>query len=143
MPTRRVFDHFVNTDFKVEIEGVTEGVFKLVDGFGSFTDVLPFQDGDNILERKRPGRTHYPNIILRRGYTGSSELFEWRRLVTDGKVERKAGSIILLDATKKEILRFNFFEAWPNRWHISRLDADQGSLLFEEIELVIEKLERG
>ena len=144
MPNRREFDHLVNCKFKVEINGDTVAAFAAVGGIESSTDVINFVDGEDIVWRKRPGRTHYTNIVLKRGYVNTDELWVWYKAVVDGKVERKAGSIIVLDDSGGEILRYNFFEAWPCRWKSFVLDAavpTEG--LVEELEIAVEKIERG
>ncbi len=139
MSTRREHDHIGNYNFKVEIEGVTAGSFSRVDGLESETDVINYYDGDSRLMRKRPGRTKYNNITLYRGFTNNSALWDWRKAVTDGAVERKSGSIILLDETHQEIMRYNFFEAWPCRWKSAVLDASDNGLVIEELELALRK----
>lgn len=143
MSTRREFDHIGNYNFKVEIEGVTVGSFSRVDGLESETEVIRFFDGDSDLVRKRPGRTKYNNITLHRGFTNNSELWDWRKAVTDGAVERKSGSIIILDESRQEIMRYNFFEAWPCRWKSAMLDASDNGLIIEELEIAVEKIEKG
>jgi len=143
MPNRREFDHLVNCKFKVEIEGVTMGAFTVVSGIEACTDVIKFIDGNDILNRKRPGRTTYSNIVLKRGYTASDELWQWYKKVMDGAVERKSGSIIVCDDQCKEIMRYNFFEAWPCRWKSLVYDATSSGSLIEELEIVVEKIERG
>jgi len=143
MPNRREFDHMVNHNFKVEIEGVTVASFMEVSGLESVTEVVETSDGDDLLVRKRPGRTGYSNIVMQRGFTGSDELWKWHKAVTDGRVERKSGSIILCDDTGSEIMRYNFFEGWPCRWKISELSARDRGTLVEEIEIVVEKIERA
>jgi phage tail-like protein len=143
MPNRRDFDRLNNHNFKVEIQGVTMGPFLAVEGMESLTEVLVTRDGDSPLVRKQPGKTSYPNIVLRRGFSGSDELWVWRKQTADGKTERKSGSIIILDKAGGEIMRFNFFEAWPCSWRLSQLDANGSELLVEELEIVVEKIERG
>ncbi len=143
MPNRREFDHIGNYNFKVEIEGVTVAAFQKVDGLDSITEVIEFQDGQDIVVRKRPGRTRYSNIVLTRGYTHSSELWEWRRSVVDGRVERKSGSIILCGDDGSEIGRFNFFEGWPCRWSFGPLDGTGNATAIEIVEIAVEKIERA
>lgn len=143
MPNRREHDHLVANKFKVEIEGVTVGSFIQFSGAESTTEVITYQDGDDMLLRKRPGRTTYSNIVLKRGYISNDELWNWYRRVAEGQVERRSGSIISLDDRGEEILRYNFFEAWPCRWKGMEFDAGTNAALVEEIELVIEKFERG
>ena len=146
MPNRREFDHIANCKFKVEIEGVTVGAFMEVDGLESTTEVEEFVDGEDIILRKRPGRTNYSNIILKRGFTWPAqqrELWDWRQAVINGRIERKAGSIIICGDDGSEIMRYNMFEIWPCRWRSSMLHAMGNSTITEEIELVVEKIEIG
>ena len=143
MPNRREFDHIGNFNFKVEIEGIAVGAFKNVEGLDSETEVIEFQDGEDIVLRKRPGRTKYSNITLKRGFVNTDTLWMWRKAVIDGTVERKPGSVILLDDAAGEIMRYNFFEAWPCKWKGFTLDGKGTDVNIEEIELAVEKVERG
>jgi phage tail-like protein len=143
MPNRRPFDHLVGAKFLIEIEGVTQGAFTAVEGLEATIDVVTFADGGDLLVRKRPGRVRYGNIVLKRGYLGSDELWNWFNSVADGRVERKAGSIIVCGDDRSEILRYNFFEGWPCRWKSFRLDASVSEAMVEEIEIAVEKIERG
>ena len=100
MPNRRGFDHIGNFNFKVEIEGVTQGAFKNVEGLDSETEVVEFQDGEDIVLRKRPGRTKYSNLTLKRGYINT----EFQELVSE--IDRISNSTkfngsVLLDGTFK------------------------------------------
>jgi phage tail-like protein len=144
MPNRRPNDHLVTSKFKIEIEGVTQGAFAAMDGIESTTEVVHYADADDIIEHKRPGRTRYSNIVLKRGFVNTDELWNWYKNVADGKVERKAGSIILAGDDGSEIMRYNFFEAWPCRWKSFVLDASSKTKgIIEELEIVVEKIERG
>lgn len=144
MPNRRPNDHLVTSKFKIEIEGVTQAAFAAMDGIESTTEVVHYADGDDIIERKRPGRTRYSNIVLKRGFVNSDELWNWYKSVADGKIERKSGSIILSGDDGSEIMRYNFFEAWPCRWKSFMLDASpRTKSIIEELEIAVEKIERG
>jgi phage tail-like protein len=143
MPNRRPHDHIGQFNFKVEIEGVTVGAFKNVEGLDSETEVVEYQDGDDIVLRKRPGRTKYSNITLKRGYINTDELWNWRKLVIEGKVDRKSGSVILCADDGSEIMRYNFYEAWPAKWKGFNLDGKGVDVTVEEVELAVEKVERG
>ncbi len=144
MPNRRPHDHIGQFNFKVEIEGVTQGAFRNVEGLDSETEIVEYQDGDDITLRKRPGRTKYSNITLKRGFVNSDELWQWRKKVVEGKLERKSGSVILMaDDGQTEVCRYNFFEGWPCKWKGFSLDGKGGDVNVEEIELAVEKIERG
>ncbi|MBM4386890.1 MAG: phage tail protein [Deltaproteobacteria bacterium] len=143
MSTRRPFDHIGNFNFKIEIEGVTQGAFRNVEGLDSETEIIEYQDGDDLILRKRPGRTKYSNVVLKRGYVNSDELWQWRKKVVAGVVERKSGSVILCSDDGGEIMRYNFFEAWPCKWKGFSLDGKGTDVNVEEIELAVEKIERA
>ena len=133
MPNSRSFDHRFNGKFKIEIEGVTQGAFAACDGLEARVDVVDFSDGDNLTARKRPGRTRFANIVLRRGMVNNTELWNWFEAVTAGQIQRKAGSVIVCGDDGSELFRYNFFEGWPCRWKSLELDADKPGTLVEEI----------
>jgi phage tail-like protein len=141
MPNRREFDRLTGYNFKVEISGVTVSPFLEVEGLESITAIKPTKNGDDLILRQQAGRTSYTNLIMRRGFTGNSELLNWRKKVIQGAFERRGGSILLLDKVGKEILRFNLFEVWPCRWKLGKLSGLSDDLLIEEIELVVEWFE--
>ena len=143
MPNRRPHDHIGNFNFLVEIEGVSQAAFKNVEGLDSETEIVEYQDGDDIILRKRPGRTKYSNITLKRGYINTTELWDWRKKVIEGKIERKSGSVILCADDGSEIMRYNFFEAWPSKWKGFTLDGKGTDVNVEEIELAVARVERG
>ncbi|MBU1431643.1 phage tail protein, partial [Myxococcota bacterium] len=69
-------------------------------------------------------------------------LWEWWKAVREGKVQRKSGSIILQNDHGLEVMRYNFFEAWPCKWKGFALDGKGTDSAVEEIEMVVERWER-
>lgn len=51
MPNRRPHDHIGNRNFRVEIEGVTQGAFAECSGVEVEVEVVLYQDGDDLKER--------------------------------------------------------------------------------------------
>ena len=143
MPNSRNFDHMISNKFIVEIDGINTATFTSLGGMESTTDVIEFNDGPDMTTRKRPGRTNYSNLILRRGYTINSELWDWYRAVRDGQIERKSGSIVAMGDDGSEKLRYNFNEGWPCRWKGFKFNANKADTLFEEIEIAVERIDRG
>ena len=143
MPNRREFDFMNSNNFKVEIEGVTVASFAAFGGFDIETEVVEFDNGDDIIMRKRPGRTNYNNLVLKRGYINTDELWNWYKKVIEGKIERRSGSIVACGDDGSEILRYNFFEGWPCKWKGFEFNASKKGSLFEEIEIAVEKVEKG
>ena len=144
MPRRRKGDHIGNFNFKIEIEGVTQGAFKNVEGFDSETEIISVGDPNGVsVDQKRPGRSKFGNLVLKRGYINSPELWNWRKRVIEGHIERKAGAVVLCGDDGTEIMRYNFFEAWPTKWKGFVLDGKGTDVTVEELELAIELVDLG
>lgn len=135
-------DPYSAFNFLVEIDGVTVAGFSECTGLTTESDGIEYRNGDeDITVRKLPGLKKFTNINLKRGYTDSKELWQWRKKVMDGKTERQSGSIVLLNEMREEVLRWNFREAWPNKWAGPTLNAKNNEVAIEELEFMIEGLE--
>ena len=147
MPTEELFGAY---NFLLEIQGVISdtaiivGGFKSVSGMDSETEIVEFKQGNDMVVRKKPGRTTYANIVLERGFTATDDLFEWRKNIEDGKIDRRSGSIIVLDQDgETEVARYNFYEGWPCKWYVPDMDSDSSAMAIEKIEIAVEKVERA
>lgn len=129
--------------WRVGIEGVMEGSFLDVEGLESATETMEVADGNQLLIRKRPGRTACPNLVLRRELTDNRELWDWHQALAKGVAPLRDGTITLLKGVGRERVRFQFFGAWPCRWRIVSLPQSGGGVVVEEIELAVERLERA
>ncbi len=144
MATGARVDPYRNFNFLVEIDGITQAGFSDCTGFGSSNDPIEYREGgENTTNRKLPGQTKYPNITLKWGLTDSRELYDWDLDVTKGKVERRSGSIILNNLEGKEVMRWNFFEAWPTKWDGPDFSAKGTDVAIETLELAHERIERA
>jgi phage tail-like protein len=139
----RGHDHIGNFNFRVELEGLTVGQFTNVEGLGSETEIIEYGGSMDQIVRKRPGRHKYLDIVLKRGWTDNSQLWDWRMAVTRGMVERKAGSIVICADDGSEITRFNFYDAWPAKAGGFKQDGKGNGTNIEEYTLAVERLERG
>jgi phage tail-like protein len=138
-----------NFNFLLEIGGITPdqktivGGFKSMSGMTSETEVIEFKQGNDMVVRKKPGRTTYANIVLECGYVVLDDLWQWRKNIEDGNIDRRSGTITVLDNDGETIVaEFNFYEAWPAKWHVPEVDSDQSGMAIEKIELATEKIER-
>ena len=75
--------------------------------------------------------------------TDDRELYDWHQDVVRGDVERKNGSIVLLDRKGDEVARWNFVRAWPTKWNGPALNAEGSDIAIETLELAHEGLERA
>lgn len=137
-------DPFRAYNFLVEIDGITRAGFKECSGLDSAQDPIEYREGiDPIHSRKLPGLVKYSNISLKRGITDDAELWEWRKKAADGRVERKNGSIILLDDSGEEKLRWNFLNGWPTKWTGPSFNASGNEVAIESLEIAHERVEKA
>jgi len=62
-PNRRAHDHLTDHNWQLEIEGVTQGAFAEVSGLDSETEVVKYQDGNDLILRKR-SRTKGEAVVM-------------------------------------------------------------------------------
>jgi phage tail-like protein len=137
-------DPYKAFNFLVEIDAITRAAFGEVSGLESETQVIEYRlGGESNTVRKLPGLTKYSNIVLRRGVTQDAELWNWRKSVVEGRVDRRNGSIVLLDDDRTAVVRWNFFNGWISKWHGPDLNATGNEVAIETIEIAHEGLERA
>ena len=141
MPPPQRNDPYKAFNFLVEIEGVAHAVFSEVTGLESETAVIEYRAGGDNVVRKLPGLTKYRNIVLRRGITQDPELWNWRKTVVEGNVDRRNGSIVLLDDKRTEVVRWNFYNGWISKWEGPDLSAKSNEVAIETLEIAHEGLE--
>lgn len=134
-----------NFNFLVELDGIARASFTECSGLEATTEVIETREGgDNVTVRKLPGKTTYADISLKWGLTESDELWQWRRAVIEGTFERKNGSIVVYDLTnKREVVRWNFVNAWPSKWDGPALNARGSEVAIETLVLAHEGIARA
>lgn len=147
MPTEDLFGAY---HFLIEISNITGGPrtiiggFKSMSGMDSETEIIEFKQGNDKVVRKKPGRTTYANIVLERGFTATDDLWKWRKNIEDGIIDRRSGTITMLDQDLETIVaQYNFYEGWPAKWYVPEQDSDTSAMAIEKIEIAVEKVERA
>jgi phage tail-like protein len=134
-------DPFTSFNFIVDIQGMRAG-FSEVGGLTTETDIIEYREGNEDLPvRKVPGKPKFTNISLKRGFTTSKDLWEWRKKVIEGKTQRLPGTITLLDEGRNPALVWKFFEGFPSKWAGPALNAKNNEIAIEEMEICVERLE--
>ena len=131
----------------LEIDGITEGVFRDVSGLDSETEVIENRvtgKGGNLIVQKIPGALKWSNIVLKRGITDDTKLHDWRKKIEDGGIEqnRKNGTITCYAPNNQVVAKYTFKRAWCCKWQGPGLDATKNELAVETMELAHEGLER-
>ena len=142
MPTQRD-NPYANFNFVVEIDGVEVGAFSEVDLPEAAIETIEYRDGTDPSSgaRKLPGRVKYTNVVLKRGLSGRTDLWDWFKAARDGTLQRRNVAIVLLDEARKPVQRWLLRDAWPVRYAFSRLEGRGNEVVIETLELAYEGLE--
>ena len=142
MATRK--DPYISFNFLVEIDGITQAGFQECSGLDCQTAPIDYREGaDPMHVRKIPGLNTFSPISLKRGVTDSTELWQWRQTVIAGSADRRNGSVVLLDDTGAEKIRWNFSNAWPSKWTGPSFSATGNAIAVETLEITHEELTRA
>jgi len=138
-------DPYLGCNFMVEIEGLVAGGFNEVSGLQTEIEFYEYREGGlNEYTHKRAGPAKYPsNLVLKRGITDVRTLWNWYRQVAQGTIERKNLSVLLLDSTGQEKLRWNFENAYPVKWVGPNLKGSSSEVAAESVELAHRGLAAG
>lgn len=143
MATGKRVDPFLNYNFLVELDGIARAAFSEVTGLDATTEPVEYREGgENTTVRKLPGMTKFSNIVLKWGMTADKELYAWHRQTVLGNVQRRNGSVIVLDRQGSEVARWNFVNAWPTKYDIPDFNATAHQTAVETLELAHEGVER-
>ena len=131
----------------LEIDGITEGIFREVSGLDSENEVIEHRasgNKGNLVVHKIPGALKWSNIVCRRGVTDDRKLYDWRKKIEDGQVEanRKNGTLTCYDPTGKAVAKYTFSKGWPCKYKGPSVDASKNEIAVEELEIAHEGLTR-
>jgi phage tail-like protein len=123
-------------NFLVEIEGILAGGFSECSGLQVETEFIDYREGgQNDFVHRFAGPTKYPPLMLKHGLTQIDGLWSWHQDVVKGKIERRNGTIYLLDKQRIPVMWWDFKEAIPLKWTGPELRADSNAVAFESVEL--------
>jgi phage tail-like protein len=130
--------------FLVEIDGIVQASFSECSGFGSHVEVIEYREGgDPDRVRKLGGKTSFSDISLKYGLTNSTELYDWHMTAVNPPIQRKSGSIVVLDDTLAEQVRWNFSSAWISKWDGPSLSGKGNDVAIETMTITCESLKRA
>lgn len=152
MPEEKKYYPAVGFHFRVKIDDIPDddgdSRFQTVSGLSVELETESRKEGgENRFEHVLPVRTKYPLLVLKRGLIASKSLRKWctdninaiNNLVSANSSSRivnpKNLTVSLLNEMHEEIMTWNIVHAWPKKWNISDLNAEQSALAVETIEL--------
>jgi phage tail-like protein len=129
--------------FLLEVETVSHGAREVIAGFNGISgggvkvEKRDVTTGDDPHRMHQPGAIEYENITLTRGLTTNKDLLDWFQDIVEGSIDRRSGSIIVLDQAGNESRRWDFYEAYPVSLSFPELTADGSGVALEKIELAV------
>jgi phage tail-like protein len=144
MPTT---DPLLQGNVLLDIDGV--GVvanFTSVSGISSEVEIVdnPYvTEQGKVFIGKLPGKPKTPTIVLKRGLTGATEMWDWHTAVMQGTADRRDGSVIMMTTGGDEVLRYNFTNAMVSKLSLSEGGATASGVQIEEATLACETLIKG
>jgi phage tail-like protein len=140
----RTNDPYRAYNFLVEIDGISRAGFRECSGLDTAQDPIEYREGNEALTpRKLSGLVKYSNVTLKWGITDDASLWDWRKTVMDADIQRKNGSIVLLNDAGEEKARWNFREGWPTKWTGPSFNATGNEVAIETLEIAHEGLEKA
>lgn len=149
-------DPIVAQNFFLEIDGEVISALTAVSGLdievGVSTSTQAGSGGRQEIVKGLGTRTTVSDLQLTRVApldSSSDKLWQWFNdirgvglVAADRAGQRKNGSIVLFDAARNEVSRFNFYNAWPSKISTDQLSVDSSDAVKENVTIVIERLER-
>jgi phage tail-like protein len=142
MPVARP-DPYPNFNFTVDFGGGAVAGFSEVELPEGSIEVVAYREGSDKTSGARllPGRVDYGPLVLRRGFAGNTDLYDWWRSLTQGNLDRRDVRVTLLDETRQPAARWRIRRAWPSKYSSSDLNALGNEVVIETLELTHEGIE--
>jgi phage tail-like protein len=138
-------DPYRGYNFRIEIDSIQRAGFRECSGLDTTSAPIDYREGTDgqYSPRKLPGQSTYANITLKGGITDDAGLWDWRKKVIDGKTERKNVSIVLINESGEDKLRWNFINAWPTQWTGPGFNASENQVAIETLVIVHEGMNKA
>lgn len=130
----------VGFHFKVEFIGVgndNDARFQSVSGLNVEYDTESFKEGgENRFEHKLPVRTKYGDVSLKRGMLTNSAVVKWCLNAFENREFKPLKvNVTLLNERHEPLKRWELVDAWPKKWSVSDLNAQENSVVIETLDL--------
>ena len=132
-----------NYKFLVDLGGGNPINFEEVVLPESEVEIIEYRGGSDVLSssRKIPGRVKYTNLILKRGLTQSSELYNWFKQSKNGTPDLKDISVKILDKENEPVATWKLSNCWPTKYSGPVLNSTQSELTMEVVEIATQDVD--
>lgn len=124
---------------------VRDNRFQEVSGLSAEVGTEELREGGvNDYVHRLPTGGKYGNLVLKRGFISDTEASKWcRKAVEDFSFEPKDVTVMLLGADHHlPLAAWTFMRAYPAKWSLSDLKAQENALAIESLELVYSRFRK-
>lgn len=119
-------------DFGVENK---EALFQSVSGLEASVETETLKEGGlNTFEHILPVKVTYSDLILKRGLLTNSQVIQWCINALNMQIQPATIKIFLLGEGHQNLMGWNIKHAWPKKWSVAEMNAEQNQVLIETIE---------
>ena len=137
-------DPYQSCNFVIEIEGLLVGGFTDCTGLQIEVEMHEYREGgQNDFIHRFAGATKHPPLVLKHGLSPLDGLWGWHQDVVSGNIQRRNGTIYLLNSQQVPVLWWHFREALPLKWSGPELDSQKAVVAVESVELAHRGLTRA
>jgi phage tail-like protein len=131
--------------FSLTIDGSEIASFSELGGITSEIETAEriASSSKDVSYKKLPGKNKPPTVTLKRGHTQSAELWAWHEAArTNTSSAVKNASLIMFDVLGQPVARYHLVNAWPSKVEVSTLQAGESQILYEELTLTCDHVQR-
>ncbi|HEY2720699.1 MAG TPA: phage tail protein [Chitinophagaceae bacterium] len=138
----------VNFHFRVNFDLDSSGSeigFQSVTGLDSTIETESIKEGgENGFTHKAPLRRSHTSLVLKRGLISPSQskITSWLQDAFNNETvePRQQVMVVLLDEESNPLMHWTLTNVWPISWKMGELNAEQGAVMIETLELNYNKL---
>jgi phage tail-like protein len=139
MPDQQSYP-YLNLLFEIKVAESVLATFSECTGLSLEVTTEDYHEGgENRFVHKLPTVPQVPNLVLKRGMTESTDLWDWFVAYPErGEIAPKNGEVLLqsLEGTDKQIVRsWAFTAGYPVKWTGPELNAMSPGVAFEALEI--------
>lgn len=133
----------VSFSFIASIQGIknnAEAGFQEASGISMETNIEEVvSGGENQFKYRLPGVTKFNNLVLKRGLVPKeSAIYQWVQDTMAGglatPITTKTIMVALMDANRKVLVSWSFYNAYPVKWNVSEFKSMENSYAVESLE---------
>lgn len=129
--------------FRVEFQGIPglqrqDAFFQEVTGLSRELESESVKSGgENRFTFKLPTRAQYPNLVLKRGLFTNSSIIRWvNDAILHLDIKPVTVLVTLLNDKHEPLQTYQCVNAWPQKWSVADLNAQESRIVVETMELV-------